>query len=94
MNIMPLLVYRKLRLRKVKSTIVSLLLANWFIKHTKGIVEGVMVKVDNFIFPEDFIVLNMKKDQEIPIILRHSILATKRILVDIQKGKIYFKVSR
>ena len=69
-NLMPLLIYRKLDLRKVKLTTVSLLLAKWTIKHLRGILEDVLLKVDKFIFLVNFITLDMEKDQEIPIILR------------------------
>ena len=67
---MPLLVYRKLGFGEVKPMTVSLLLANQSIKHLIGILEDFLVKVDKFIFPIDFIVLDMEEDQEIPIILR------------------------
>ena len=33
------------------------------------VIEDVQVKLDKFIFPDDFIVLDMEEDKEIPIIL-------------------------
>ena len=33
-------------------------------------IEDILVKVDKFIFPAYFIVLDMEEDKEIPIILR------------------------
>ena len=59
----------KLGLGEVKSTMVSLQLANMSIKHPRGVVEDVLIKVDKFIFPVDFIVLDMEEDWEIPLIL-------------------------
>ena len=66
---MPLSVYRKLKLGEMKSTTMSLLLANRSIKHPKGILEDVLMKVDQFIFLVNIIVLDMEEDQKIPIIL-------------------------
>ncbi|XP_024024429.1 uncharacterized protein LOC112092450 [Morus notabilis] len=53
---------KKLGLGKVKATTVSLQLADRSIKRPWGIIEDVLVKVDKFIFPMDFIVLDMEED--------------------------------
>ncbi|KAL5569688.1 hypothetical protein UlMin_026263 [Ulmus minor] len=86
-NLMPLLIFRKLGLREVKPTTVSLQLADRSIKHPRGIIEDVLVKVDKFIFPADFIVLDMEEDQEIPLILGRPFLATGRTLIDVHQGR-------
>ena len=52
-NLMPLSIYRKLRLGEMKQTTISLQLANRSIKYSHGIIEDVLVKVDKFIFPAD-----------------------------------------
>ena len=46
-------------------------------------IEDVLVKVEKFIFPDDFIVLNMEEDMEIPIILGRPFLATSRAMIDV-----------
>ena len=51
---MPFCIFRKLGLEEPKATKVSLVMADRSIKHPRGIVEGVLVKVDKFIFPVDF----------------------------------------
>ena len=55
-------------------------------------IEDVLVKVDKFIFPTDFIVLDMEKDKEIPIILGRPFLATGRAMIDVQKGEMKLRV--
>ncbi|KAL5557784.1 hypothetical protein UlMin_033995 [Ulmus minor] len=45
-NLMPLSIFRKLGLGEVKPTTVSLQLADRSIKHPRGIIEDVLVKVD------------------------------------------------
>ena len=68
-NLMHFSIFRKLELEKVKPTTVSLQFADRSIKHPRGIIEDVLVKVDRFIFLVDFIVLDMEEDREVPLIL-------------------------
>lgn len=91
-NLMPLSVFRKLGLGEVKPTTVSLQFADRSIKHPRGIIENVLVKVDKFIFPADFIVLDMEEDQEIPLIFGRPFLATGRALIDVQQGELMLRV--
>ena len=44
-------------------------------KHLHGVVEDILVKVDKFIFPADFIILDMAEDRDIPLILGKPFLA-------------------
>ena len=55
-------------------------------------IEDVLVKVDKFIFPVDFIVLDMEEDKEIPIILGRPFLATGRVMIDVQRGELKLRV--
>ena len=48
-----------------------------------------LVKVESFIFPADFVILDCEVDFEVPIILG-SFLATGRALVDMEKGQMKF----
>ncbi|XP_057503556.1 uncharacterized protein LOC130787110 [Actinidia eriantha] len=68
-NLMPLFVCRKLGFGEMKQTIISLQLADRSIKYPHRIIEDVLVKVDKFIFPADFVVLDMEEDEEAPLIL-------------------------
>ena len=56
-------------------------------------IEDVLVKVDKFIFPVDFIVLDMEEDKEIPIISGRPFLATGRAMIDVQKGELKLRVQ-
>ena len=56
-------------------------------------IKDVLVKVDKFIFPEDFIVLDMEEDQEIAIILGRLFLATGRAMIDVQQGELKLRVQ-
>ena len=46
------------------------------------------MKVDKFIFPVDFIVLEMEEDREVPMILGRPFLATGKALIDVEQGKL------
>ncbi|XP_062119046.1 uncharacterized protein LOC133832755 [Humulus lupulus] len=92
-NLMPLSIFRKLGLGEAKPTTITLQLADRSIKHPRGVIEDVLVKVDKFIFPADFIVLVMEEDATIPIILGRPFLATGRALIDVQKGELKLRVQ-
>ncbi|XP_019256248.1 PREDICTED: uncharacterized protein LOC109234633 [Nicotiana attenuata] len=49
------------------------------------IVEDVLVRVDKFVFPVDFIVVNMEENREVPIILGKPFLDTGIAILDIQE---------
>ena len=56
-------------------------------------IEDVLVKVDKFIFPANFIVLDMEEDKEIPIILGRPFLPTGRAMIDVHKGELKLRVQ-
>ena len=54
--------------------------------------EDVLVKIDKFIFPTDFIVLDMEEDSEMPLSLGKPFLATGRALINVQQGELMLRV--
>ena len=92
-NLMSLSIFRRLGLGEARLTTVTLQLANRSLKHPRGVIEDVLVKVDKFIFPVDFIVLDMEEDMEISIILGRPFLATGRAMIDVQKGELKLRVQ-
>ncbi|XP_062085790.1 uncharacterized protein LOC133791899 [Humulus lupulus] len=61
--------------------------------YPRGIIEDVLVKIDRFIFPVDFVVLDMEEDQEIMIILGRPFLATGKALIDVRDGNLTLRVN-
>ena len=53
----------------------------------------VLVKVESFIFPKDFVILDCDIDFEVPIILGRTFLHTGRAIVDMEKGHMKFTLS-
>ena len=92
-NLMPLSIFKRLGLGVARPTTVTLQLADRSLKHPRGVIEDVLVKVDKFIFPADFIVLDMEEDKEIPIILGRPFLATGRAMIDVQRGELKLRVQ-
>ncbi|XP_073061865.1 uncharacterized protein [Primulina eburnea] len=93
-NLMPFFIYRTLELGEVKPGTITLQLADRSLSYPRGIVEDVLVKVDKFIFPADFVNLDMEKDQETPLIFGRPFLATGKALIDVHKGELTLRVGR
>ncbi|KAL8519425.1 hypothetical protein ACS0TY_010385 [Phlomoides rotata] len=87
-NLMPLSLFKTLGLRELKPTTMNLQLADRTVTYPKGIVEDVMVKVDDFIFPVDFVVLDMVEERSIPLILGRPFLATGGAMIDVRNGEL------
>ncbi|GJQ91587.1 reverse transcriptase domain-containing protein [Tanacetum coccineum] len=83
----------KLGLGEPKPTRMSLELANRSIQYLWGIVENVLIKIDKFILPIDFVILDMREDSKILIILGRPFLATARAMIDVFNKKITLRVG-
>ncbi|RVW83434.1 hypothetical protein CK203_051745 [Vitis vinifera] len=72
-NLLPYSVYKQLGLGELKPTSITLSLADRSVKIPRGMIEDVLVQVDNFYYPVDFVVLDMdlsvKRTNNVPIIL-------------------------
>ena len=79
-NLMPYSVYKQLGLGELKPTNITLSLADRSVKIPKEIVEDVLVKIDKFYYPVDFVVLDTEpiasEPNHVPIILGRPFLAT------------------
>ena len=62
-NLMPLSVVRKLSLGELTPTTMSLQMADKPMTQPEGILEDVLVKVGKFIFPIDFVVIDIEEDK-------------------------------
>nr|GEW66795.1 hypothetical protein [Tanacetum cinerariifolium] len=85
-SLIPYTMYEKLGLGEPKSTRMSLELADRSIQYSRGIVENVLIKVDKFILPIDFVILDMQEDSKISIDLGRPFLATAMAMIDHEPG--------
>ncbi|XP_061353730.1 uncharacterized protein LOC133298454 [Gastrolobium bilobum] len=58
----------------------------------EGKIEDLLVKVDKFILPADFIILDYEADIDVPIILGRPFLATGRAFINVQKWELSMRV--
>ena len=90
MNLMPYSVYKQLGLGELKPTNITLSLADRSVKIPKGIVEDVLVKIDKFYYPVDFVVLDTEpiasEPNHVPIILGRPFLATANAIINCRNG--------
>ncbi|GKB29733.1 DNA-directed DNA polymerase [Tanacetum coccineum] len=92
-SLMPYTMYEKLGLGEPKPIRMSLELADKSIQYPRGIIENVLIKVDKFILPIDFVILDMPEDSRVPIILGRPFLATARAMIDVLNKKITIRVG-
>ncbi|GJY71305.1 putative reverse transcriptase domain-containing protein [Tanacetum coccineum] len=92
-SLMPYSMFLRLNLGELKPTRMCIELANRSTQIPRGIAENIFVKIDKFVFPVDFVVLDMKEDRKMPIILGRPFLATAHAMIDVFNKKISFEVG-
>ena len=61
-NLIPLSVARRLSLGELTPTFVTLQMADRTMAKPEGVIEDVLIKVGKFVFPVDFIILDIEED--------------------------------
>ncbi|XP_047267570.1 uncharacterized protein LOC124897996 [Capsicum annuum] len=92
-NLMPLSIYRKLGMGNPIPTNMRLVMADRSVKRLISILHDVFIKVSNFIFPADFVILGCEVDFEVPIILGQPFLVTKSVLIDLRANDLLFRMN-
>lgn len=87
-NLMPLSVFKRIGLREVQHTKITFQIADRAFTYCHWIIKDILVKFDMFMFPTDFVILDMEEDHDIPIILGHPFLtivkaAMVKALIDV-----------
>ncbi|XP_058211404.1 uncharacterized protein LOC131323568 [Rhododendron vialii] len=91
-NLLPYSIYEQLGLGEMRPTSVTFQLADRSIRVPRGMVEDVLVQVDNFIYPVDFIVLDTcpvpssQVSTSTPVILGRPFLATSNAVIHCRSG--------
>ncbi|GKF89527.1 DNA-directed DNA polymerase, partial [Tanacetum coccineum] len=94
---MPYTMYKKLGLGEPNATRMSLELADRSIQYPRGIIENVLINVDKFVLPIDFVILDMPEDSKVPIILGRPFLANvfnKKITLRVGDDEVIFDVDQ
>ncbi|GJZ23812.1 hypothetical protein Tco_0561271 [Tanacetum coccineum] len=83
-SVMPLSTYLNLGLDKLAHTKLTIELADRTVKYLKGIAENVLVGIGKFVFPIDFIILDMPEDIKVPLILGRPFFLRERMELDLE----------
>jgi hypothetical protein len=68
-------------------------LANQSVRYLAGIAENILVKIQNFFVPVEFVVLDMQKDMKTPLIVGRPFLSTTNAHIDIGAREIKFNIN-
>ena len=92
-NLMPLSIAQRLSLGELTPITITLQMEDRTLAHPEGILEDVLVKVGKFVFPVDFMVINMEEDKQISLLLGRPSLATGVALIYVKKWELTLKVG-
>ena len=92
-NLMPLSICRRIGELEIMPRRMTLQLADQSIARPYGMVEDVLVKVRQFTFPADFMIMDIKEDPKIPLILGHPFMLTANCVVDMGKGNLEMDID-
>ena len=89
-NLLPYSMYKQLGLGELKPTSITLSLADRSIKIPKGTIEDVLIQVNRFYYPVDFVVLDTELvalgANHVPIILGRPFLAISNAIINCRNG--------
>ncbi|XP_016177991.1 uncharacterized protein LOC107620326 [Arachis ipaensis] len=91
-NLMPSSLVKKLCIEEVKPIQMSLELVDKSVVFPKGMIENLLVKVNKFIFPADFVILDLDEEGGNSIILGRPFSATARAIIDVEQGELTLRV--
>ncbi|XP_057746382.1 uncharacterized protein LOC130965635 [Arachis stenosperma] len=91
-NLMPLSMMRRLFIEEVKPTQMSLELVDRSLIIPKGVIENLLVRVGKFIFPVDFVIMDLGEEGSDSIILERLFLDTARAIIDVEQGEMTLRI--
>ncbi|XP_076911619.1 uncharacterized protein LOC143569639 [Bidens hawaiensis] len=92
-NLMPYSIFSRLGLGEPRPTRMSIQLADRSVKYPRGIVENMLARIGKFIFPVDYVILDVNEDDSVPLIPGRPFLTTTQALIDVRDGKLILRVG-
>ncbi|WJX14409.1 hypothetical protein P8452_04679 [Trifolium repens] len=92
-NLMPLSLMKRIPGAVVKPIKMQITLADRSITHPYGILQDVLVRCAEFVFPVDFVILDMDECVDTPVLLGRPFLATGRALIDVAMGELMLRLE-
>ncbi|MDV3195322.1 MAG: retropepsin-like aspartic protease [Sweet potato little leaf phytoplasma] len=96
-NLMPLSIYSKLNVGPLRKNGVYITLADPSSVYPEGVLEDVLVQVDDLVFPADFYVLDTKDDgnpSSRMMLLGRPFMRTARAKIDVYEGTLSLEFDR
>ena len=90
---MPKVMFDKLNFTYLAPTPMMLQLADSTVRYPTRIAEDILVKIQGYFVPVDFMVLDMETTKESPLILRRPFLSTVGAQIDVDAGEIRFNIN-
>ena len=91
-NLMPLSIVKRLSLEYLTPIAMTLQMADRTLAQHEGILEDVLIKVGKFIFPVDFVVIDIEEEKQVPLLLRRPFISIGTTLIDVKKGELTLRV--
>ncbi|CAN6477354.1 unnamed protein product [Victoria cruziana] len=88
-NVLPGYFYDAFQLEGLKPTSMTIQLADRTVKSPRGVLEDILLKIEDFVFPVDFVILDMEgvdADHQTPIILGRPFLTTANACINCCTG--------
>ncbi|KAK2361486.1 hypothetical protein QL285_086628 [Trifolium repens] len=92
-NLMLLSLMRRIPGVVVKPIKMQITLVDRSITHPYGILQDVLVRCAEFVFPVDFVILDMDECVDTPVLLGRPFLATGRALIDVAMGELMLRLE-
>nr|GEV13408.1 hypothetical protein [Tanacetum cinerariifolium] len=93
-NLMPLSIWKKLKLPTLNDTKMVLELADRTISKPTGVADNVFVKVGKFYFPADFVVLDFIADPRVSLLLGRPFLSTAHAIINVHEREIILRQEK
>ncbi|CAN6441036.1 unnamed protein product [Victoria cruziana] len=88
-NILPGYFYDVFNLEGLKPTSMTIQMADRSVKAPRGVLDDVLLKIEDFVFSVDFVILDMEEvnaEHQMPIILGRPFLATANACINCRTG--------
>ncbi|XP_014492258.1 uncharacterized protein LOC106754712 [Vigna radiata var. radiata] len=90
-NLMPLSMLKKIRGLTLKPTNIFVVVADGSSKRSYGVVEDVVIRVENLQFLVDFLVMEIKVNEMVPLILGRPLMKTAKVVISVHDEMVMLK---
>ncbi|GJZ93253.1 reverse transcriptase domain-containing protein [Tanacetum coccineum] len=92
-NLMSYSLYDALSGTTLKPTRMSIRLANHTYQYPMGVAENMLVQVGKFMYPVDFVILQMEEDDRVPLILERPFLHTVDAIIRVKNKELNLEIG-